>query len=115
MSGDGLFPKDWDLQGGREARDRGMDAALNGAPDDWSERARRVVAVLAARRPSTFSSEDLIREVGMPPEGDGRAVGSIIGGAARKGLIERVGETQATRKSQHAARIGIWVGTGVLE
>lgn len=115
MDNDSLFPRDWDPVGGREARDDGMAAALAGAPDEWGDRARRAVAHLAARRPTTFSSEDLIRLVGMPPAGDGRAVGAILGAAARRGLIQRVGETQATRRSQHAARIGVWIGTGVLE
>lgn len=123
MPDDGLFPKDWNLEAGRAARDRGMDAALAGAPDEWAEKARRAVAHLATRVDrsvtppvrATFTSEDLIRAVGMPPTGDGRAVGAILGGAARRGIIFRVGEAQATRKNQHAARIGVWQGTGVLE
>lgn len=99
---------------GDELKAEGMANALVASPDEWRALARETVEWLAERG-EPFTSEDLTRYVGLPnPDATeanrNNAVGAIISGAARRGLIRRVGIENARRAPSHAAALGVWVG-----
>ena len=90
----------------RAARDRGMAlASANAIP--WRDQAMPVLEQLAATG-RTFSAADITDVVGLPESRN--AVGALFGGAARRGLIQRVGFTQATRRERHASTNSLWQG-----
>jgi hypothetical protein len=91
----------------RELRDRGMDVALEHV-EDWTERAWRIIDMLASTR-QVFTSDDLVRRCGVPSSAN--AVGAIFKQARKRGLIEPVGLGQSTRPGRHAGSIRRWVGT----
>jgi hypothetical protein len=93
-------------------RDVGMALALLGSPT-WSEAARVAIDHLAAsgRR---FTSDDLVALVGLPRPSEpnrNNAVGAVLSGAARRGVIRRTGDHNATRPLSHARRLTVWEGT----
>jgi hypothetical protein len=97
---------------GDELKDEGMSLAAAAAAE-WSAMARDCLEYLAARG-TPFTSEDLVRLVGLPrgKVGSNRnnAVGAAISGAARRGLIVEVGRVNARRSPSHSARLTIWQG-----
>lgn len=90
----------------------GQTLAANAVPP-WSTTARRILELLAETG-EEFTSEDLTAIVGLPREAPGmnrnNAVGAVISGAARAGVIERVGYRLARRPNQHAANLAVWRG-----
>lgn len=97
------------LAAGRADRDAGMALAESNAAPEWRDRALAYLDELAAAgRP--FTADDLVERVGLPETGSPNAVGALFGGAARRGLILRAGDTQATRRARHAGRVSVWVG-----
>lgn len=104
-----------DLPAGRAARDAGQQQALE--RDDiavWREEFRLAVYRMATASPTPFTSEDVLETVGLPRGEIGQhrnnAVGALMAGMARKGVIRRFGYTQSTRPSSHAAVLSQWVG-----
>lgn len=105
----GRRPALFDLAGGRADREEGMASALSRA-SDWGDRAGVVIDFLAATG-LPFTSEDVTEVVGLPPAGcSPNAVGAVMNAASRRGVIQRIGDTVAVRRNQHATRIGLWRG-----
>lgn len=99
---------------GDDLKTEGMARALDAAAN-WREVAREAVEWLAASG-RDFTSEDLTAIVGLPhPDATeanrNNAVGAVISGAARRGLIRRVGLSNANRAVSHAAALSVWRGT----
>lgn len=97
---------------GEELKAKGMaDAAA--ARVEWMWMAREAIDYLACTG-REFTSDDLIRMVGLPRPGEGtnrnNAVGAAFSGAARRGVIERVGDRKAQRVNSHARRLTVWRG-----
>lgn len=96
---------------GERLRDEGQARAAD-AVADWSAAAREVIEALAERgRP--FTSEDVVRLIGLPcPSEPNRnnAVGAAMGAAARRRIIRRVDDRNATRPLLHARRLSVWEG-----
>lgn len=99
----------FDLPGGRADRDAAITAVLNNTSSSWLHKANIVLTGLAATG-AEFTSEDVTEVVGLPPTGSPNAVGALINAARNRGLIVRVGDTQARRRNQHAARLTLWKG-----
>jgi hypothetical protein len=101
------------LEGDR-LKDAGMAQAIAAVPT-WSQLARAVIEQLADRG-TPFTSEDVTRIVKLPRgivrQNRNNAVGAVMAGAARRGIIRQIGTTKASRSSQHSAVIGVWIGTG---
>ena len=99
----------------RALRDAGMAQALEArAVQIWRARAYDAIDYLAWTG-SEFTSEDVVRLIGLPhpgAEGSNRnnAVGAVMNAAARRGVITRVGWSTAQRKTSHAAALAVWVG-----
>jgi hypothetical protein len=98
----------WQLISGTSLKREGMQAATTSSePSGWVQ---RFDTELERRAQSgvTFTSEDVTHAVGQPPSSG--AVGARINAAARRGLIEHVGYTRATRANQHGAELRTWRG-----
>lgn len=99
---------------GEDLKAQGMAQALEAdAVAEWRELARESVEWLAAQgRP--FTSDDLTALCGLPHPDAGsnrnNAVGAVFSGAARRGLIRRVGMRKAGRASSHARVLTVWEG-----
>jgi hypothetical protein len=92
----------------------GMEAAELGSAA-WAAQARAAIKHLA-QQPVTFTSEDVIDLVGLPWPDAGanrnNAVGAIMSGAARAGVIYKTGTYVETRRpSSHARIVAVWKGT----
>lgn len=99
---------------GQARKTAGMNLATTGAPT-WTQLARSAVQALAAR-PDPFTSEDVIDLVGLPRPGSGanrnNAVGAIMSGCARAGMIKKTGQYVETRRpTSHARIVAVWEGT----
>lgn len=93
---------------GKDLRDEGV-ASVNGhTPETWKDSAQLLIARLASTG-ETFTAEDVRREVGDPPA-HWNAMGAQFIGAAKAGIIEKVGYTQPTRSSRHASVMAVWRG-----
>lgn len=83
------------------------------AVPDWTEDARDAIDYLAAAgRP--FTADDLVTLVGLPRPSEpnrNNAVGAVLNGAARRGVIRRVADRSAARPLSHARRLTVWEGT----
>lgn len=93
---------------GRDLKNEGIDEInSNPAMAPWRAVARQAIIRLALSG-REFTSEDVTDIVGQP--GHPNAVGAVLNGAARAGLIYRVGFKGADRPNQHAALISVWRG-----
>lgn len=93
---------------GEAAKVAGIAQALANPTDaPWRVVANECIARLAASGVE-FTSEDVTREVGVPPSG--ASVGAILNNAARSGRIVRTGYVNARRVNQHSALISVWRG-----
>lgn len=90
----------------------GMALALKPATlDEWRERFRSHVADRAPG--ATFTSEDVVDAVGLPTGEHGmnrnNAVGAMMSGLARRGLIRKTSRrVPSARPSSHAAELVVW-------
>jgi hypothetical protein len=98
-----------DRADGERLKAAGMAAADANADERWKADFDARLNLLAASG-RAFTSEDVTREVGLPPSGSPNAVGARINAAARRGVIVRVGDVKAARVNQHATRISSWIG-----
>ena len=86
-------------------KDEGMTLAAGASPAYGT---RFLDAIRAFPMGKRLTSESVTALVGLPPNGSEGAVGAWMNGAARKGLIRRVGFTKAQRANQHATMISEW-------
>lgn len=63
-------------------------------------------AWLETRRRSVFTSDEIVADIGMPPEPN--HLGALINAAARKGVIVPVGFAKSTRIEAHGRYIREW-------
>ena len=98
---------------GLALKQRGMKQALR--PDalaEWKDEFRAYIQSMP--HDSEFTSEDVVDAVGLP-SGDVRmnannAVGAMMNGLARRGLIAKTGvRVQSKRPSSHGAELILWV------
>lgn len=100
-----------DVAEGRRRRDHGATIAGSGEPalvsEVWKAKAREAVAQMA-KEGWTFSADDLVDRVGLPP------VPAMLGGvflaASRRHLIQPVGWVTASRPSAHGRPQRTWTG-----
>jgi hypothetical protein len=100
------------LAEGRQARDEGAALAGTGSPgvlaDEWRRKADDALDALA-KSGETFSADDLVERVGMPPVPN--MLGGVFLAARRANRIEAVGFAQATRAASHARVQRTWKGS----
>lgn len=92
---------------GAQLRDEGMARALAAEHEAWKERATEAVELLAATG-QEFTSDHVRDLAGEPSRPN--AIGGILNGAKRNGIITVVGFAQATRASRHASVMRVWRG-----
>ena len=94
-------------------KEDGMDAALKNADQAWKASFVECVERFAAKRVS-FTSEDIIDEVGLQNSigmNKNNAVGAIMNGCAKRGIIIKTGRhVQSRRPRSNGAEITEWVG-----
>lgn len=104
----------------RQRKENGMAQALT--PDhleQWRKQFRRHVEQLASTG-YMFTSEDVIEGVGLPA-GDvyinrNNAVGAMMNGLARAGIIKKTRERrQSRRPNSHGAELTVWIGASFNE
>lgn len=102
------------LPAGRAARDAGAaQADSSAAADEWRPGAIAVLRELALSG-QPFTADDLVERAGLPLQSEtnaNNAVGALFSAASKKGLIERMGDTQSKRVAGHARRLSVWRGS----
>lgn len=98
------------LEQGRRRRDDGMRAASQNTVVGWKGLAERAIRELADSG-RTFTAEDVRERAGRPLGSHDNAMGAAIGKAARAGIIEAVGYTQAQRPEAAGRILRMWRGT----
>lgn len=93
---------------GAALRDEGIARVTNNTPEAYQDRFLQELNRLV-REGYQFTSEDITATIGMPPNHP-NAVGAILNGATKSGLIRRVGYVQSVRPRSHAAVISLWEG-----
>ena len=94
-------------------KQEGMEVAAE-AVSTWSQEARNAIDYLAECE-QEFTSEQVIELIGLPRQvgmNRNNAVGAAMSGAARRGVIRRVGYRNAQRPESHSAVLAVWVGVG---
>lgn len=94
-------------------KETGMTNALR-SYEEWQDRFRKEVRVLAATR-LPFTSEDVLQVVGLPSGQIGKdannAVGAMMNAAAKDGVVVKTGNRRsASRPSSHGAELTEWRG-----
>ena len=96
-------------QTGEDRKLAGAQRALFNCDDEWRESGHAAIRTLARQR-TPFTSEDVIRRIGMPI-GHPSAIGALFVSAQKKNLIKWTGMLkQAERPSCHAATLKVWIG-----
>lgn len=93
---------------GKDLRDEGVASVYGHTPESWRSSTQLLIAQLASNG-QPFTAEDVREIVGDPPNHH-NAMGAQFIGAAKAGLIEKVGYTQPTRSSRHASVMAVWRG-----
>jgi hypothetical protein len=101
---------DWENETGIDLKEAGIRTVTSNTPEGYREAFDRVLDELASTG-LEFTSEDVTSVVGQPPNHP-NAVGAMINGAAKRGVIRKCGYRQAKRPNQHATVIAIWAGKG---
>lgn len=87
--------------------------AWDGATEEWKAAALEELRRLAASG-TRFTSEDITAVVGLPSgeiaQHKNNAVGTLMGGARKRGEIIEVDWTRSTRPSSNGARLSVYVG-----
>lgn len=97
---------------GLDARAAGEQQALDFAPGEWKNRASAALDYLRSLE-DPFTADDVIARAGLPRDSKANAnnaVGALLSGYARRGLIRKVGYTQATRAASHGRVVAVWQG-----
>lgn len=88
-------------------RDEGIERVVNNTPDSYRE-AFNKTAEDNPELPEWFTSEDITRRCGMPPNHP-HAVGGLMAGLIKRGVIEPVGDDAKSKvPSSHAARLRLY-------
>jgi len=107
IDGTGIGCRQCRLAEARAERDRGMARAEASLHAAWDRAViDQAITVLAATG-QPFSANDVR---GLLPDVRPALVGARFMHAARRGLIERIGDELATHKAGHARRVGLWRG-----
>ena len=85
----------------------GAEERVQRTDPEWISKAYDAIEHLASLG-LAFTSEDVLSKIGVPKEGDTRALGAIFKKSAACGWIERAGVKQATRNERHAGWVTIW-------
>lgn len=97
----------FDVEAGKRLKEAGMSAADAHAQEEWKAAFDRHVDYLDGIG-RAWTSEDVVRVVGMPPSGSGNAVGARTRANVRRlGHVE-VGTRLSERPTSHAARLVVW-------
>lgn len=98
--------KQLSLYEGERQRDEGTQRVLAHTPEGW-----RAAALLEARRCLTdhgsFTSQDIINAIGMPPNHP-NAVGAMVRSIACELGLRKGARIKSPRVTCHAAEIAIW-------
>lgn len=90
-------------------KQRGMAYAKAAQPQEWKDRVNAVIETLALLgRP--FTADDVSAAAGDSPTGSQGAMGALMTGAAKRGLIVKTSEQTSQRRSVHGKPVGVWVG-----
>lgn len=100
------------------AKKDGQAKALAGVPTKYKEEFDRAIlylrdsAVECPKLCATFSIDDVIDLIGLPSEGQNKnnAVGALMAGAAKRGLIRAIGYTESKRAGSHGRAVRLWEG-----
>lgn len=87
-----------------------LERVERAAPADWKAAARDAIRRVA-RRGELFTSDDVweaLEAAGMPPPAEPRALGALMLGASRAGLIAPAGYTPSRRPGTHAHPVRLW-------
>lgn len=105
-----VIPQQLDLVAAIEARDAGMQDALDHARGRYLNELERAIAQLADSG-RTFCADDVRELAGDPPQDTSpNVVGAIVNAAARSGLIVLVGYTHSARVVGHGNLVRCWRG-----
>ena len=107
----------WDVASGVELKEEGMRYARE-AGDVQRWRAAFTASVEAlARRGEPFTSEDVTALVGLPRDSQqnrNSAVGAMMNGLAKRGIIRKTGQrVKSAYPQSHAREILQWIGVGL--
>ncbi len=102
------------LLAGLKNKEEGMAKATSHAHAEWKDEFRQAVRDLAATY-VPFTSEDVLSETGLPSGQIGKdmnnAVGALMNGQARQGVMRKTGRRVLSRRpSSHAAELTEWIG-----
>src|SRR3954469_13500565 len=98
----------FNLELGEAARNEGMNRAEAGASEEWKSEAREI-AVKIAKGQAELTSDD-IWKAGLREPQEPRALGPVMSGLARDGMIRKSGRfIKTTRVSRHATDIAVWI------
>lgn len=109
---DQLFP-DPPLAGhvpltGEQRKESAFETVLISLPEEYRQRFGEIVKGLPTGY--KFTVENITQIIGRPPDGKSNAVGPLISGCARKGLIKRTGfMRKAQRPGMNATELSEWV------
>lgn len=92
----------------RAARDVGAQMAADSAHTSWRLAAEAAIRRLAGAG-GLFTADDVHNAVGGPP-GHVNAVGGLMIGAAKRGIIVADGYRQSSRPEAHARAVRTWRG-----
>jgi len=101
-------------------KDEGMSKALaKEGLDGWKDEFYKAAQYLCDCGDS-FTSEDVLDLVGLPSgtikSNANNAVGAMMNGMARKGVIRKTGERRLSKRpSSHGAELTVWVGVRASE
>lgn len=115
LDGAPMTDKLFDPATGKALRNEGADRALNADSEaliSWRDAAEIALARLAAEG-REFSADDVVAEVGPPPEGRHNALGGLFLAARHSGFIHHVGYRQGSRPSAHARIQRTWRGASI--
>lgn len=101
----------WAENGGHQARDAGIRAALDHRGASWDRATIDQTVKHLASTGWVWTVDDL-RE--LLPTVAGSPLGARILAAAKTGLIERTGSTTTRHPEGHARRVSTWRGTAAL-
>lgn len=100
-----------DFQQGTQLKESGQSKALSSLDPAYRYEFDKVLAAYI-REGLMFTADDIVEIIGLPSSGKNKnnAVGALIAGAAREGLIKKIGYTTAKRKQSHSRIICRWIG-----
>jgi len=94
-------------QSATELRDEAIAAVNATTPSQWAQDCDNAIAAMAASG-AEFTAEDVRSFAGDPPKP--AAMGARFLAACKRGLIRRVGVTNAKRRSSHACLLPVYQG-----